>query len=170
MSGFGSLISPGSPCDPWPLVWFKVDFSFRVSSYCESRGWKRIYNKHREDFKLKWCETKSPANYRNFREGPVHQNITKRVKDNCNSESQKWFFPFLISFPIKKCNVAEKKLDLLMCCLQVNSCCTRFPTTRSSPLRSASSAACGSTSESAAESTTGEDWGEVHSCIPAVLF
>ncbi|GAA6223482.1 inactive polyglycylase TTLL10 [Lates japonicus] len=40
-----------------------------VSSYCESRGWKRIYNKHREDFKLKWCETKSPANYCNFREG-----------------------------------------------------------------------------------------------------
>ncbi|KAM6981911.1 protein polyglycylase TTLL10 [Tautogolabrus adspersus] len=40
-----------------------------VSSYCESRGWKRIYNKHREDFKLKWCETKSPANYSNFREG-----------------------------------------------------------------------------------------------------
>ncbi|XP_069382824.1 protein polyglycylase TTLL10 isoform X2 [Paralichthys olivaceus] len=40
-----------------------------VSSYFESRGWKRIYNKHREDFKLKWCETKSPANYCNFREG-----------------------------------------------------------------------------------------------------
>ncbi|XP_071331452.1 protein polyglycylase TTLL10 isoform X2 [Trachinotus anak] len=40
-----------------------------VSNYCESRGWKRIYNKHREDFKLKWCETKSPANYCNFRKG-----------------------------------------------------------------------------------------------------
>uniref|UniRef100_UPI0037E7CA15 protein polyglycylase TTLL10 n=1 Tax=Semicossyphus pulcher TaxID=241346 RepID=UPI0037E7CA15 len=40
-----------------------------VSSFCESRGWKRIYNKHREDFKLKWCETKSPANYCNFRQG-----------------------------------------------------------------------------------------------------
>ncbi|XP_040007743.1 protein polyglycylase TTLL10 [Xiphias gladius] len=39
-----------------------------VSSYCESRGWKRIYNKQREDFNLKWCETKSPANYCNFRE------------------------------------------------------------------------------------------------------
>ncbi|XP_034552573.1 inactive polyglycylase TTLL10 isoform X2 [Notolabrus celidotus] len=43
--------------------------SFRVSAYCESRGWKRIHNKHREDFKLKWCETKSPPNYCNFREG-----------------------------------------------------------------------------------------------------
>ncbi|XP_034552579.1 protein polyglycylase TTLL10 isoform X7 [Notolabrus celidotus] len=40
-----------------------------VSAYCESRGWKRIHNKHREDFKLKWCETKSPPNYCNFREG-----------------------------------------------------------------------------------------------------
>ncbi|KAI4823982.1 hypothetical protein KUCAC02_012534 [Chaenocephalus aceratus] len=40
-----------------------------VSRYCESKGWKRIYNKQREDFKLKWCETKSQANYSNFREG-----------------------------------------------------------------------------------------------------
>ncbi|XP_069550244.1 protein polyglycylase TTLL10 [Brachyistius frenatus] len=40
-----------------------------VSSYCESRGWTRIYDKHREDFKLKWCETKSTANYCHFREG-----------------------------------------------------------------------------------------------------
>ncbi|KAM9342382.1 protein polyglycylase TTLL10 [Pholidichthys leucotaenia] len=40
-----------------------------VSNYCESRGWRRIYNDHREDFRLKWCETKSPANYCNFREG-----------------------------------------------------------------------------------------------------
>ncbi|XP_060913200.1 protein polyglycylase TTLL10 [Labrus mixtus] len=40
-----------------------------VSSYCESRGWKRIHNKHRKDFKLKWCDTKSSANYSNFREG-----------------------------------------------------------------------------------------------------
>ncbi|XP_032376306.1 protein polyglycylase TTLL10 isoform X2 [Etheostoma spectabile] len=40
-----------------------------VSGYFDSRGWKRIYNKQREDFKLKWCETKSPANYWNFRAG-----------------------------------------------------------------------------------------------------
>ncbi|XP_058497819.1 protein polyglycylase TTLL10 isoform X1 [Solea solea] len=40
-----------------------------VSSYLESKGWRRIYNKHREDFKIKWCETKSPVNYCNFREG-----------------------------------------------------------------------------------------------------
>lgn len=41
----------------------------RVSGYCESRGWKRIHDRNRDDFKLKWCETKSTANYSNFREG-----------------------------------------------------------------------------------------------------
>ncbi|XP_061592641.1 protein polyglycylase TTLL10 isoform X2 [Cololabis saira] len=40
-----------------------------VSRYCESRGWKRIHNKHREDFRLKWCEIKSSATYSSFREG-----------------------------------------------------------------------------------------------------
>ncbi|XP_024239355.1 protein polyglycylase TTLL10 [Oncorhynchus tshawytscha] len=40
-----------------------------VTSYCESRGWQRIYDKTREDFKLKWCEIKSPVTYYNFREG-----------------------------------------------------------------------------------------------------
>ncbi|XP_062314172.1 protein polyglycylase TTLL10 [Osmerus eperlanus] len=40
-----------------------------VTSYCESKGWQRISDKHREDFKLKWCETKSVATYYNFREG-----------------------------------------------------------------------------------------------------
>lgn len=64
------------------------DFSFRVSRYCESRGWKRIYNKHREDFKLKWCETKSPANYCHFREGSaVHILIitigAEETKEDC---------------------------------------------------------------------------------------
>uniref|UniRef100_A0A3Q3EQI8 Uncharacterized protein n=1 Tax=Labrus bergylta TaxID=56723 RepID=A0A3Q3EQI8_9LABR len=32
-------------------------------------GWKMIHNKHRKDFKLKWCDTKSSAKYSNFREG-----------------------------------------------------------------------------------------------------
>uniref|UniRef100_A0A3Q2ZQ29 Tubulin tyrosine ligase like 10 n=1 Tax=Kryptolebias marmoratus TaxID=37003 RepID=A0A3Q2ZQ29_KRYMA len=45
-------------------LWF-----FRVSSYCESKGWRRIYNKDREDFRLKWCETKSSTIYSHFREG-----------------------------------------------------------------------------------------------------
>ncbi|KAJ0036572.1 hypothetical protein NQD34_005249, partial [Periophthalmus magnuspinnatus] len=40
-----------------------------VCSYCESKGWTRIYNKQREDCRLKWCESRSPANYSNFRPG-----------------------------------------------------------------------------------------------------
>ncbi|XP_051518099.1 protein polyglycylase TTLL10 isoform X1 [Myxocyprinus asiaticus] len=40
-----------------------------VVSYCESRGWQRIYDKTRLDYKLKWCETKSPATYYNFKAG-----------------------------------------------------------------------------------------------------
>ncbi|XP_055021843.1 protein polyglycylase TTLL10 [Boleophthalmus pectinirostris] len=40
-----------------------------VCSYCESKGWTRIYNKQREDFKLKWCESRSKANYSSFRSG-----------------------------------------------------------------------------------------------------
>ncbi|TKS77200.1 Protein polyglycylase TTLL10 [Collichthys lucidus] len=58
------------PQGPGPFYYFGGGNGAEiVSSYCESRGWKRIYNKHREDFKLKWCETKSPVNYSNFREG-----------------------------------------------------------------------------------------------------
>uniref|UniRef100_A0A8C9WJX4 Tubulin tyrosine ligase like 10 n=1 Tax=Scleropages formosus TaxID=113540 RepID=A0A8C9WJX4_SCLFO len=46
--------------------------SFQVSkmtAYCESKGWHRIYDKTREDYTLKWCETKSVLTYYNFREG-----------------------------------------------------------------------------------------------------
>ncbi|XP_059189028.1 protein polyglycylase TTLL10 [Centropristis striata] len=58
------------PRGPGPFYFFGgANGAEIVSGYCESRGWKRIYNKHREDFKLKWCETKIPANYCNFREG-----------------------------------------------------------------------------------------------------
>ncbi|XP_067447666.1 protein polyglycylase TTLL10 isoform X2 [Thunnus thynnus] len=58
------------PRGPGPFYYFGgANGAEIVSRYCESRGWKRIYNKHREDFKLKWCEIKSLANYCNFREG-----------------------------------------------------------------------------------------------------
>uniref|UniRef100_H3BGX1 Tubulin tyrosine ligase like 10 n=1 Tax=Latimeria chalumnae TaxID=7897 RepID=H3BGX1_LATCH len=40
-----------------------------VNGYCVSKGWQRIYDKSREDYKLKWCEVKSQANYYSFREG-----------------------------------------------------------------------------------------------------
>ncbi|KAM9351234.1 protein polyglycylase TTLL10 [Symphorus nematophorus] len=58
------------PRGPGPFYFFGgANGAEIVSNYCESRGWKRIYNKHRDDFKLKWCETKSSVNYCNFREG-----------------------------------------------------------------------------------------------------
>ncbi|RXM28617.1 Protein polyglycylase TTLL10, partial [Acipenser ruthenus] len=40
-----------------------------VGAYCLSKGWQRINNKNREDYKLKWCETKSYATYINFHQG-----------------------------------------------------------------------------------------------------
>ncbi|XP_035501982.2 protein polyglycylase TTLL10 [Scophthalmus maximus] len=65
-----SVQHPDDPRGPGPFYFFRGSNGAEiVSSYCESRGWKRIYNKNREDFKLKWCETKSSVNYCNFREG-----------------------------------------------------------------------------------------------------
>ncbi|KAM3922906.1 inactive polyglycylase TTLL10 [Leptodactylus fuscus] len=40
-----------------------------VSAYCLNKGWQRIYDNKRDDYKLKWCETKSNATYNAFREG-----------------------------------------------------------------------------------------------------
>ncbi|XP_036447385.1 protein polyglycylase TTLL10 isoform X2 [Colossoma macropomum] len=40
-----------------------------VIPYCESKGWQRIYDKTREDYKLKWCELKAPRTYNSFRAG-----------------------------------------------------------------------------------------------------
>ncbi|XP_060115578.1 inactive polyglycylase TTLL10 [Heteronotia binoei] len=40
-----------------------------VSLYCKNKGWQRIYDNRREDYILKWCETKFRDTYYNFREG-----------------------------------------------------------------------------------------------------
>ncbi|XP_062396094.1 protein polyglycylase TTLL10 [Sardina pilchardus] len=40
-----------------------------VAAYCENKGWQRIHDRTREDYKLKWSETKSMATYYNFKEG-----------------------------------------------------------------------------------------------------
>ncbi|XP_067422757.1 inactive polyglycylase TTLL10 [Emydura macquarii macquarii] len=40
-----------------------------VSVYCRSKGWQRIHDNKREDYKLKWCETKNRETYYNFKEG-----------------------------------------------------------------------------------------------------
>ncbi|XP_072306327.1 protein polyglycylase TTLL10 [Eucyclogobius newberryi] len=61
---------PEDPRCPGPFYFFGgANGADIVSSFCESKGWTRIYNKQREDFKLKWCESRSPANYSNFRAG-----------------------------------------------------------------------------------------------------
>ncbi|XP_076987164.1 inactive polyglycylase TTLL10, partial [Tamandua tetradactyla] len=40
-----------------------------ISSYCRSKGWQRTLDSQRDDYKLKWCETKSRNSYCTFREG-----------------------------------------------------------------------------------------------------
>ncbi|KAM3824269.1 inactive polyglycylase TTLL10 isoform 1-T1 [Vipera latastei] len=40
-----------------------------LNNYCKSKGWQRIYDNRREDYVLKWCETKFRDTYCNFREG-----------------------------------------------------------------------------------------------------
>uniref|UniRef100_A0A672JZ20 Uncharacterized protein n=1 Tax=Sinocyclocheilus grahami TaxID=75366 RepID=A0A672JZ20_SINGR len=61
---------PEDPRGPGPFFYFGgSNGASIVVSYCESRGWQRIYDKTRTDYKLKWCETKSPAPYYSFRAG-----------------------------------------------------------------------------------------------------
>uniref|UniRef100_A0A3B4ZQC9 Uncharacterized protein n=1 Tax=Stegastes partitus TaxID=144197 RepID=A0A3B4ZQC9_9TELE len=66
----GSRRQVEEPRGPGPFFFFGgTNGAEIVSAYCESRGWTRIHNKHRDDFRLRWCETKSPGSYCNFREG-----------------------------------------------------------------------------------------------------
>ncbi|XP_043919526.1 inactive polyglycylase TTLL10 [Protopterus annectens] len=44
-------------------------FPSSVSAYLIQRGWQRIYDKNRDDYKLRWCETKSMTAYNSFKEG-----------------------------------------------------------------------------------------------------
>ncbi|XP_067873087.1 protein polyglycylase TTLL10-like [Heterodontus francisci] len=40
-----------------------------VVTYCENRGWKRIFDNNRGDYIFKWSEYKMLSNYQNFRPG-----------------------------------------------------------------------------------------------------
>ncbi|KAK2885605.1 hypothetical protein Q8A67_016442 [Cirrhinus molitorella] len=61
---------PEDPRGPGPFFYFGgSNGASIVVSYCESRGWQRIHDKTRTDYKLKWCETKSPAAYYSFKAG-----------------------------------------------------------------------------------------------------
>ncbi|KAM9445885.1 protein polyglycylase TTLL10 isoform 2-T2 [Clarias gariepinus] len=52
-----------------------------VVPYCERKGWKRICDQTRLDYKLKWCEMRSSNTYYHFREGEqmVYQIPNNRV-------------------------------------------------------------------------------------------
>ncbi|XP_061041175.1 inactive polyglycylase TTLL10 isoform X2 [Eubalaena glacialis] len=57
-----------------------------ISSYCKSKGWQRIQDSRREDYKLKWCEVKCRDTYCSFREGeqllyqlPNNQLLTTKI-------------------------------------------------------------------------------------------
>ncbi|KAK7128876.1 hypothetical protein R3I94_017186 [Phoxinus phoxinus] len=61
---------PEDPRGPGPFFFFGgSNGASIVVSYCEGRGWQRIFDKTRTDYKLKWCETKSPATYNGFKAG-----------------------------------------------------------------------------------------------------
>ncbi|XP_038629237.1 protein polyglycylase TTLL10-like isoform X1 [Scyliorhinus canicula] len=40
-----------------------------VVSFCENRGWKRIYDNDRADYLIKWCEINTLTNFHCFQEG-----------------------------------------------------------------------------------------------------
>ncbi|XP_053256745.1 inactive polyglycylase TTLL10 isoform X4 [Podarcis raffonei] len=40
-----------------------------LNAFCKNKGWQRIYDNRRDDYILKWCETKCRDTYFNFREG-----------------------------------------------------------------------------------------------------
>ncbi|XP_068096853.1 inactive polyglycylase TTLL10 isoform X2 [Hyperolius riggenbachi] len=58
------------PRGPGPFFYFGGGNGLQlVSEYCLNKGWQRIQDSKRDDYKLKWCETKSSATYHAFREG-----------------------------------------------------------------------------------------------------
>ncbi|CAM5105674.1 unnamed protein product [Natator depressus] len=61
---------PEDPQSPGPFFYIGgANGAGLVSVYCRSKGWQRIHDNKREDYKLKWCETKSRETYYNFKEG-----------------------------------------------------------------------------------------------------
>ncbi|XP_010003566.1 PREDICTED: inactive polyglycylase TTLL10 [Chaetura pelagica] len=61
---------PKTPVGPGPYFYISgPNGAELVSIYCQSRGWQRIYDNRREDYALKWCETKSRDTYYHFKEG-----------------------------------------------------------------------------------------------------
>uniref|UniRef100_A0A8C9H0U2 Tubulin--tyrosine ligase-like protein 10 n=1 Tax=Piliocolobus tephrosceles TaxID=591936 RepID=A0A8C9H0U2_9PRIM len=70
----GLLLGGGKPSPPstQPGPFFYIggnNGAAIISSYCKSKGWRRIQDSRREDYMLKWCEVKSRDSYGSFREG-----------------------------------------------------------------------------------------------------
>ncbi|XP_053776415.1 inactive polyglycylase TTLL10 isoform X2 [Desmodus rotundus] len=64
----GEQQSPSTGCGPFFYIGGTNGASI-ISSYCKSKGWQRIQDSRRGDYKLKWCEVKCRDNYSSFREG-----------------------------------------------------------------------------------------------------
>ncbi|KAM5320126.1 inactive polyglycylase TTLL10 [Glossophaga mutica] len=59
---------PSTGCGPFFYIGGTNGASI-ISSYCKSKGWQRIQDSRRGDYKLKWCEVKCRDSYSSFREG-----------------------------------------------------------------------------------------------------
>lgn len=64
----GEQQSPGTGCGPFFYIGGTNGASI-ISSYCKSKGWQRIQDSRRGDYRLKWCEVKCRDSYSSFREG-----------------------------------------------------------------------------------------------------
>ncbi|XP_036918152.1 inactive polyglycylase TTLL10 isoform X2 [Sturnira hondurensis] len=64
----GEQQSPSTGCGPFFYIGGTNGASI-ISSYCKSKGWQRIQDGRRGDYKLKWCEVKCRDSYSSFREG-----------------------------------------------------------------------------------------------------
>ncbi|KAM7100032.1 inactive polyglycylase TTLL10, partial [Molossus nigricans] len=64
----GQKQPPSSGCGPFFYIGGTNGVSI-INSYCKSKGWQRIQDSRREDYKLKWCEVKCRDSYVSFREG-----------------------------------------------------------------------------------------------------
>ncbi|XP_054577346.1 inactive polyglycylase TTLL10 isoform X3 [Eptesicus fuscus] len=120
-----------------------------ISSYCKSKGWQRIQDGRREDYKLKWCEVKCRDSYLSFREGSW--------RGGARGLEQAWERGCPLrpgargGLGSRGPAAVPRVLPRALSC-QASSCCTSSPTTNCSPPRSGFSTPSGSTPGSSAGS------------------
>ncbi|XP_036163463.1 inactive polyglycylase TTLL10 isoform X3 [Myotis myotis] len=120
----------------------------RISSYCKSKGWQRIQDSQREDYKLKWCEVKCRDSYLHFREGS-REGRARGVQPARTPGPG----PGSVAAPSSWGPAAVPRVLPRALSCQVSSCCTSSPTTNCSPPRSGFSTPSGSTPGSSTGST-----------------